>query len=61
MDLRGLIAMIIQNERIELVSPDKSLAQAVTDYYIRKPEQPEKVIGIIGLNNIIWGAFCSAF
>ena len=53
--------MIIQNERIELVSPDKSLAQAVTDYYIRKPEQPEKVIGIIGLNNIIWGAFCCAF
>lgn len=30
-------------------------------FYILSVEQPEKVIGIIGLNNVVWGAFCSAF
>lgn len=30
-------------------------------FYILSVEQPEKIIGIIGLNNVVWGAFCSAF
>lgn len=30
-------------------------------FYIMTVEQPVKVIGIIGLNNVVWGAFCSAF
>lgn len=30
-------------------------------FYIKLVEQPEKIIGIIGLNNVVWGAFCSAF
>ena len=30
-------------------------------YYIMPTEQPSKIIGIIGLNNVVWGAFCSAF
>lgn len=30
-------------------------------FYIMPVEQPSKIIGIIGLNNVIWGAFCSAF
>lgn len=30
-------------------------------FYIMSMEQPPKIIGIIGLNNVVWGAFCSAF
>nr|WP_307988923.1 GNAT family N-acetyltransferase [uncultured Niameybacter sp.] len=30
-------------------------------FYILSMEQPTKIIGIIGLNNVVWGAFCSAF
>ncbi len=30
-------------------------------FYIKLVEQPEKIIGLIGLNNVVWGAFCSAF
>lgn len=30
-------------------------------FYIMPMEQPSKIIGIIGLNNVVWGAFCSAF
>ena len=30
-------------------------------FYIIPVEQPTKIIGIIGLNNVVWGAFCSAF
>lgn len=30
-------------------------------FYIITAEQPTKIIGIIGLNNVVWGAFCSAF
>lgn len=30
-------------------------------FYIKLTEQPNKLIGIIGLNNVVWGAFCSAF
>lgn len=30
-------------------------------FYITSMEQPSKIIGIIGLNNVVWGAFCSAF
>lgn len=30
-------------------------------FYIMSMEQPSKIIGIIGLNNVVWGAFCSAF
>lgn len=30
-------------------------------FYIAPVERPTKIIGIIGLNNVVWGAFCSAF
>lgn len=30
-------------------------------FYITPVERPTKIIGIIGLNNVVWGAFCSAF
>lgn len=30
-------------------------------FYILPVEQPIKIIGIIGLNNIVWGSFCSCF
>lgn len=30
-------------------------------FYIMPIEHPTKIIGIIGLNNVVWGAFCSAF
>lgn len=30
-------------------------------FYIIPSEQSSKIIGMIGLNNVVWGAFCSAF
>ena len=30
-------------------------------FYIKPTGQPHKIIGIIGLNNVVWGAFRSAF
>lgn len=30
-------------------------------FYIRPADQPNKIIGAIGLSHVIWGAFCSAF
>ena len=30
-------------------------------FYIRLTERPDQIIGIIGLNNVVWGPFCSAF
>ena len=30
-------------------------------FYIIPLEQPSKIIGSIGLNNVVWGPFCSAF
>lgn len=36
-------------------------AKTAFRYYIMPMEQPSKIIGIIGLNNVVWGAFCSAF
>jgi len=30
-------------------------------FYIRLTEQPNQIIGMIGLSNVVWGAFCSAF
>ena len=36
-------------------------ARTAFHFYIVPIEHPSKVIGIIGLNNVIWGAFCSAF
>lgn len=30
-------------------------------FYIKPAEQPDKIIGNIGLNNVVWGPFCSAF
>ena len=30
-------------------------------FYIKSTDHPQKIIGIIGLNNVVWGAFCSAF
>ena len=30
-------------------------------FYIMLTEQPSKIIGVIGLNNVVWGSFCSAF
>lgn len=36
-------------------------ARTAFRFYILSVEQPTKIIGIIGLNNVVWGAFCSAF
>lgn len=36
-------------------------ARTAFRFYILSVEQPAKIIGIIGLNNVVWGAFCSAF
>lgn len=36
-------------------------ARTAFRFYIIPAEQPSKVIGLIGLNNVVWGAFCSAF
>ena len=36
-------------------------ARTAFRFYIISMEQPSKIIGIIGLNNVVWGAFCSAF
>lgn len=36
-------------------------ARTAFRFYIMSTEQPPKIIGIIGLNNVVWGAFCSAF
>lgn len=30
-------------------------------FYIRLREQPDSIVGMIGLSEIIWGAFCSCF
>ncbi len=30
-------------------------------FYITPIDKSSKIIGVIGLNNVIWGAFCSAF
>lgn len=30
-------------------------------FYIRLTGCPQQIIGMIGLNNVVWGAFCSAF
>lgn len=30
-------------------------------FYIKPTDQSHKIIGIIGLNNVVWGAFCSTF
>lgn len=30
-------------------------------FYIKSVEQPQNIIGAIGLNNVVMGAFCSAF
>lgn len=30
-------------------------------FYIKLPGQPDQVIGSIGLSNVVWGVFCSAF
>lgn len=36
-------------------------ARTAFRFYIMTMEQPSKMIGMIGLNNVVWGAFCSAF
>lgn len=36
-------------------------ARTAFRYYIMSMEHPSKIIGVIGLNNVVWGAFCSAF
>ena len=41
----------------EMIAYEK---RAAFRFYIMSIEQPSKIIGIIGLNNVIWGAFCSA-
>ena len=30
-------------------------------FYISKKDEPDKIIGLIGLNNIVWGSFYSCF
>ena len=36
-------------------------AKTAFRFYIILMEQPSKIIGVIGLNNVVCGAFCSAF
>lgn len=36
-------------------------ARVAFRFYIVPGSQPSKIIGAIGLNNVVWGAFCSAF
>ena len=48
---------------------EKALAEEVLDFkagrayrfYIKLVEQPQNIIGVIGLNNVVMGAFCSVF
>ena len=35
--------------------------RAAFRFYIIPAQSPDKVIGVIGLNNVVWGTFCSAF
>ena len=35
--------------------------RAAFRFYITLAGQPDRIIGAIGLSNIVWGAFCSAF
>ena len=30
-------------------------------FYLQLPDQPDRIVGMVGLNNIVWGAFCSCF
>ena len=30
-------------------------------FYVKLSERPDTIIGVIGLNNIVWKSFCSAF
>ena len=30
-------------------------------FYIKLVQKPKKIIGVIALNNVVWGPFCSAF
>ena len=36
-------------------------AKTAFRFYIILQEEPSKIIAAIGLNNVVWGAFCSAF
>lgn len=36
-------------------------AKTAFRFYITLTEKPQTIIGIIGLTNVVWGAFCSAF
>lgn len=36
-------------------------AKTAFRFYIRLVEKPAEIMGMIGLNNVVWGAFCSAF
>ena len=40
---------------------DEYKAKTAFRFYIMSLEQSSKIIGIIGLNNVVWGAFYSAF
>lgn len=46
-----------------LLAQEKEARAAGTAFrfYIVPAAQPEKIIGAIGLSNVVWGAFCSAF
>ena len=60
---------IRSEEFFSLEYQKKELAREVLDYkagkayrfYIKLVEQPQNIIGVIGLNNVVMGAFCSAF
>lgn len=46
---------VLRNEMLEY--EDKTAFR----FYIMLTGRPSRIIGIIGLNNVVWGAFCSAF
>lgn len=48
-------------EKILQKEMEDSRQKSAFRFYIKPTAGPAKVIGSIGLNNVVWGAFCSAF
>ena len=52
----------LEYQRMELIKEmDEREERTAFRFYIMPIAQPSKIIGVIGLTNVIWGAFCSAF
>lgn len=51
---------IYQRARLDLDEQNAMKAQGYRFYLVKK-EQPQQVIGMVALNGIVWGSFCSCF